>query len=96
MTDATLNQILQMRSPGRRIPNVQSIFQNGQGRRPLRGQLASPAAINQLTARAVVSTTQVELTITSRVGPQAPPTKLVAIVANPNNNRQAVVQSKQW
>lgn len=96
MTDATLNQILQMRSQGRRIPNVQAIFQNGQGRRSLPGQLASVAAITQLTARAGVNTTQVELTITSRVGPQAPPTKLVAIVANPNINRQAVVQYKQW
>jgi general secretion pathway protein K len=94
MTDATLNQILQMRSQGRRIPSVDAIFQNGQGRRTLPGQLASVAARTQLSTRATVTTTQVELTITSRVGPQAPPTKLIAVIANPN--RQAVVQYKQW
>jgi len=83
-----------MRSQGRRIENVPAIFQNGRGRRPLPGQLATPAAVAQLQARAGVSTSQIELTITSRVGPQAPASKLVAVVQN--RNPQAVVLSKQW
>jgi general secretion pathway protein K len=95
MTDATLNQILQMRSQGRRISSVPAIFQNVMGgRRTVPGQLASQAAINQLQARATVSTTQVELTITSRVGPQAPPTKLTAVLRN--QNPQAAILFKQW
>ena len=94
MTDATLNQILQMRSQGRRITTVPAIFQNGRAGRPLPGQLATPAALSQLQARAGVVTSQIELTITSRVGPQAPPSKLVAVVQN--RNPQAVVLSKQW
>jgi general secretion pathway protein K len=94
MTDATLNQILQMRSQGRRIESVDAIFQNGQGRRPLPGQLASVAARTQLGARATVNTTQLELTITARVGPQAPPTKLIAVIQN--QRPQALVVYKQW
>ncbi|MGE5098489.1 MAG: general secretion pathway protein GspK [Deltaproteobacteria bacterium] len=94
MTDATLNQILQMRSQGRRIESVDAIFQNGRGRRPLPGQLASVAARTQLGARATVNTTQLELTITARVGPQAPPTKLLAVIQN--QRPQALVIYKQW
>jgi hypothetical protein len=95
MTDATLNRILQLRSQGRRIENVNDIFPGAQnGRRPLPGQLAGQAVINQIGARAGVNTTQLELTITARLGPQAPTTKLIAVVAN--QNRQAVVQYKQW
>src|SRR5438445_883921 len=77
MTDATLNRILQMRSQGRRIQSVDEIFPTAQGgRRPVPGQLGGQIVINQLGARATPNTTQLELTITSRVGPQAPPTKL--------------------
>ncbi len=95
MTDATLNRILQMRSQGRRIENVDDIFPSARGgRRPLPGQLASQAAIAQFSARATVDTRQVELTITSRVGPQAPPTKLIAVIEK--RPSQAVVQYKQW
>ncbi|HEX8944259.1 MAG TPA: type II secretion system protein GspK [Gemmatimonadaceae bacterium] len=94
MTDATLNQILQMRSQGRRIESVDAIFQNGRGRRPLPGQLASVAARTQLGARATVNTTQLELTITARVGPQAPPTKLLAVIQN--QRPRALVIYKQW
>jgi len=94
MTDATLNQILQMRSQGRRIQSVPAIFQNGRGGRPLAGQLASQAAIVQLSTRATVDTRQLELIITSRVGPQAPPTKLVAVIVN--RRPQAVVTYEQW
>ena len=95
MTDATLNQILQMRSQGRRIPNVQAIFgAAATGGRARAGQLATLAAITQLATRATVNTRQVEVTITSRVGPQASPTKLVAVILN--QSPQAVVQFKEW
>jgi general secretion pathway protein K len=94
MTDATLNRILQMRSQGRRIESPEAIFPTAQGGRRLPGQLGGQVVINQLATRAGVNTTQIELTITSRVGPQAPPTKLIAVVAN--QRPQAVVQYKQW
>jgi general secretion pathway protein K len=95
MTDATLTRILQLRSQGRRIESVNEIFPSAQnGRRPLPGQLAGRAVIDQIGARAGVNTAQLELTITARLGPQAPTAKLIAVIAN--QNRQAVVQYKQW
>lgn len=95
MTDATLNRILQLRSQGRRINDVNEVFPSAQnGRRPLPGQLAGRAVVDQIQARAGVNTTQLELTITARVGPQAPPTKLIAVIQN--QRPQAVVQYKQW
>jgi general secretion pathway protein K len=94
MTDATLNRILQMRSQGRRITSVEAIFPTAQGGRRIAGQLGGQIVINQINARATVDTRQLELTITSRVGPQATPTKLIAVIAN--NKPQAVVLSKQW
>jgi len=57
-------------------------------------QTQASTEVAQLQARAGVSTSQIELTITSRVGPQAPASKLVAVVQN--RNPQAVVLSKQW
>ena len=106
MTDATINMILMLRSQGRRIDNINQIFQQGAGRRPLPGQLGSQAAINQLNARTTTRTTQVELKITARVGPQAPPTELIAVVANPtggaplsintNGGGSVFVTSKLW
>jgi general secretion pathway protein K len=95
MTDATLNRILQLRSQGRRIENVNDIFPGAQqnGRR-LPGQLAGQAVINQIQGRATTDTQQLELTITARTGPQAPTTKLIAVVVN--RKPQAVVQYRQW
>lgn len=95
MTDATLNRILQLRSQGRRIQNLNEIFPTAQnGRRPVAGQLAGRAVVDQIQARAGVNTTELELTITARVGPQAPPTKLIAVIANARP--LAIVQYKQW
>jgi general secretion pathway protein K len=95
MTDATLNRILQLRSQGRRINDVNEIFPTASnGRRVLAGQVAGRAVVDQLQSRATTNTTQLELAITARVGPQAPPTKLIAVITN--QNRQAVVQYKQW
>ena len=106
MTDATLNMILMLRSQGRRIDDVGQIFQQGAGRRPLPGQLGTPAAINQLRSRTATRTNQVELVITARVGPQAPPTQLIAVLtngggngplpANTNAGGSAFVTSKLW
>lgn len=106
MTDATLNMILMLRSQGRRIDNINQIFQQGARGRPLPGQLASQAAINQLTSRTTTQTRQVELTITARVGPQAPPTQLIAVIAPliattgnrgvVNTSSTAFVTSKLW
>jgi len=99
MTDVTLNLILQMRSQGRRINNVADVFggqsqQQQQGRGGRAGQLAGPAVLNQLQTATTTTTTEIEVTITSRAGPQAPPSKLTAIVRRQGNN--AIVQSKQW
>jgi general secretion pathway protein K len=106
MTDATLNMILMLRSQGRRIDALSQVFQQGAGRRPLPGQLASQAAINQLAARTTTRTNQVELTITARVGPQAPPTELIVVLAPvtgsttsrevTTSNSTAFVTSKLW
>jgi len=106
MTDATLNMILMLRSQGRRIDNINQIFQQGARGRPLPGQLGTPAAINQLQSRTTVRTNQVELTITARVGPQAPPTELIAVLTNggangalpgaSNTGASAFVTSKLW
>ena len=95
MTDATLNLILQLRSQGRRISDVSQIFsQPGRAGRPLPGQLASTAAVNALRGRTTVNTTQVELTITARVGPQAPPTVLIAVLRNSGST--ADISSEKW
>jgi len=105
MTDATLNMILMLRSQGRRIDNINQIFQQGARGRPLPGQLGTPAAINQLQSRTIFRTNQVELTITARVGPQAPPTELIAVLTNggapgaflaASPNASAFVTSKLW
>ncbi len=106
MTDATLNMILMLRSQGRRIDNINQIFQQGPRGRPIAGQLGTPGAINQLQSRTTTRTNQVELTITARVGPQAPPTQLIAIVspliptggngAVFNTSSSAFVTSKLW
>ena len=93
MTDATLNRILQLRSQGQRITSVAEIFATTGGR-TLAGQLASTQVQTAITARSVVNTTEVELTITSRVGPQSPPSKLTAILRR--GQTTATITYKQW
>lgn len=97
MTDATLNRILQLRSQGRRIANMADVFPGMvQGGRRLAGQLAmTQAALNQLTGRTTLTVNEVELTITARAGPQAPATKLTAIVAR-TSPTSAEVRTKLW
>ncbi len=97
MTDQTLNLILQMRSQGRRINSLGDIFlaeTRGRvvagrgGGNPLQG------VQNALTARATTNTTEVELVFTARVGPQAPPTQLTAILARTGSN--TTIRYQQW
>jgi general secretion pathway protein K len=96
MTDATLNRILQLRSQGLRIENMADVFPAmRQGGRRLAGQLASQAAIEQFAGRTTLVTSEVELTITARVGPQARPTKLTAILAK-TSPTSAEVRTKLW
>lgn len=80
MTDATLNTIIQMRSQGRRIASVADVFnQQARGRG---GRGGAPNGLqNALGARATVTTDMILLTINARVGPQAQPTKLTAIMS---------------
>jgi general secretion pathway protein K len=99
MTDVTLSLILQMRSQGRRINAVGDVFTQGTqgaqgGGRGRPGQLGGTAVINQLQTSATTQTTELELTITARTGPQAPPSRLTAILRRLGNN--AVVESKRW
>jgi type II secretory pathway component PulK len=98
MTDVTLNLILQMRSGGQRINSVAQLFggaqtgpQRGGGRA---GQLGGAAVQNQLQAITTVTTSELELVITARTGPQAQPTKLIAVLRRNGNTAQ--IESKQW
>ena len=75
----------ELRAPAAHIENQQ----------PLPGQLRGPGVVNALQARTVVSTTEVELTITARVGPQSPPTKLTAVIGG-SAPGPASITFKQW
>ncbi len=94
MTDATINMILQLRSQGRRINNITDLFPGQTGGRRVPGQLSSQAAVGALRGRTTTTTTEIELTITSRAGPQAAPTKLTAIVQRTGN--RATISYRQW
>jgi len=96
MTDATLAMILQMRSQGRRIDNVTSLFGGAAtGRRSIRGQANSPAVIGQLRGRTTTVTQEIQFDFTVRVGPQAPPAKLTAIVRQAGGNTTTVTY-RSW
>lgn len=95
MTDATINQILQQRSQGRRIENLSQITGGTQrGGRPLPGQFSQTQLQQSLGARLVYRVSQVELTLDSRVGPQAQPSRLTVVLNNVGNN--AAVTYKEW
>jgi hypothetical protein len=64
------------------------------GRRPLPGQPPSAALAAQLAGRSTTNTTDVELTITARVGPQGRPLQLIADINRGGNT--ASVTLKQW
>jgi type II secretory pathway component PulK len=95
MTDQTLFLILQMRSQGRRIDNISQVFAAEQTR-GRGGNGANPAQglQNALSGRVTTQTTEAELTITARVGPQASPTRLIAVMSRDGNG--ATIRSQQW
>ena len=96
MTDQTLNLILQMRSQGRRINSINDVFLAEARGRPAAGRGGNPlqGLQNALQLRANTSTTEVELTFTARVGPQAQPTQLTAILARTGTN--TTIRYQQW
>jgi len=97
MTDQTLNLILQMRSQGRRINALSDIFLIESRGRVVAGRSGGnpqQGLQNTLNARATTQTTEVELVFTARVGPQAPPTKLTAILGRTGTN--TAIRYQQW
>jgi type II secretory pathway component PulK len=92
MTDATLNRILMLRSGGRKIATIQDIFPGaavggapagGRGQVQIRvaGQVQSVPLINQFQSRVTFQADAIEITVLAKVGPQAQPTKLVAVIS---------------
>jgi general secretion pathway protein K len=90
MTDAAINMIVQQRSQGRRINSIGDILSTG---RNLAGMLSAVQLQTAIAGRVVYQTTEVELSITSRVGPQAPPSRLTAILRRGN---PVSVTFKEW
>lgn len=96
MTDATLNRILMLRSGGRKIANLQGIFPGaaagapagGRGQVQIRvaGQVQSQLLINQFQSRVTYQADNVEITVLAKVGPQAQPTKLIAVLGRAGSN----------
>lgn len=90
MTDATINMIVQQRSQGRRIDNLSQIMPGG---RTVAGMLSAVQLQAAMAGRTVLQTTEVELTITSRVGPQSAPSRLTAILRRGN---PVTVTFREW
>ena len=93
ITDAAIANILQYRSQGRRIENVDQVFP--QNRTP-RGQTGGQQFAVAIRNRATVYTTDVEFTLAARVGPQAPPSKLTAVLTHAQNAQNVNITYKQW
>lgn len=95
MTDQILITILQMRSQGRRIANVSDVLPRTSVTRGNTAAIASRArTLAQLSTRATTNTNMVELTILSRTGPQAQPSRLIADIRRQNNS--AAIAYKSW
>ena len=100
MTDATLNRILMLRSGGRKIATLQEIFPGaasgapagGRGQVQIRvaGQVQSQPLINQFQSRVTYQADNVEITVLAKVGPQAQPTKLIAVLGRGNGSNVSV------
>jgi type II secretory pathway component PulK len=89
MTDQILSQIFSQRSQGRRIASLNSIMPRTQGRPGL------PGAQNTQTLSALtVDVTELQLTLTARVGPQQLPVRLNAIIARQGANSR--ITWRQW
>jgi general secretion pathway protein K len=76
MTDQVLVQILSQRAMGRRITSLNSILPRGGGR----GGGGAPGNNNALQGAMTVDVTELQLTLTARVGPQQLPVRLNAIL----------------
>ena len=96
MTDQILSTILSLRSQGQRITSVAEVMgAMGRGRRLSPAQQAAQSRSTQaLSARAAILTNEVLLTIVSRTGPQAQPSRLQAIVSRAN--AQVSISWQQW
>ena len=96
MTDQMLSTILSLRSQGQRITSVAEIMgATSRGRRlTLAQQAQQAAATTALSERAAVITNEVLLTIISRSGAQAQPTRVDAIVSRANG--AVSVSWQQW
>ncbi len=95
MTDALINEIIMMRSQGRRIDNLAGITQGRGGRQPP-GQLSQAQLQGALNGRVAYQTTEVELQFTSRVGPQAQASKLTVVLRRPTGTSGSTLSYKQW
>jgi general secretion pathway protein K len=94
ITDAAIATILQYRSQGRRIESIDQVFPPD-GTRP--GRLVDGRAVNRAVGnRATVFTSDVEFTFSARVGPQAPPSKLTAVLSHAQNGQTVNITYKQW
>ena len=93
ITDAAIASILQYRSQGRRIENVDQVFPQN---RPVRGQNGGQQFAVAIRNRATVNTTDVEFTLSARVGPQAPPSKLTAVLTHAQGAQTVNITYKQW
>jgi type II secretory pathway component PulK len=110
MTDQIIVLILAQRSQGRRITNLSQVIPQAAGAggrgvaiggRGGRGGGAPDAIYQrlqaQLAAVATVSTSQIELTLTARTGPQAQPVQLIADLSRTGAAGQATnVTYRQW
>jgi len=88
MTDQILAEILSQRSMGRRISNVNSVMV-----RQARGGIA-PIGNNQTASAMTVDVSELQLTLTARVGPQRLPARLNAIIQRQGTNSR--ITWRQW
>lgn len=103
MTDPVLNQILALRSQGRRITSVQQVVSGGNTGRGGGGgrggttpqQALQEAMLQTLNQRATVTTTDIELTFYVQDPLRAQPTRLIALMTRAGTN-QANVQWQLW
>jgi general secretion pathway protein K len=97
MTDAMINNIIQLRSQGRRISNPQQIFGAGVagGGRGRAGIVQSVQAQQNLLGRVTTETREVELTITAKLNASSRPTRFIADI-NRGGGNTATIQARLW
>jgi len=89
MTDEILTNILNQRSMGRRISNVNSVMPRRQGLAALGGALGGGQQGGM-----TVDVTELQLTLTAHVGPQQLPVRLNAIIQRQGTNSR--ITWRQW